>query len=79
MAKHRTYRNLPIIPARDMRAAASRACAAYGQIRERAEALSAELDETTAPHGIPVANLDEDDSMVAVVAAGVAVAAKGTR
>jgi hypothetical protein len=72
MAKHRTYRNLPIVRPRDMRSSAMRAIEAYGNVKSRAEALSAELDETTGRHGVPVAGLPEDDSMVTVVAAGVA-------
>jgi len=70
--RHRTHRNLPIVHARNMRAAATRACEAYGNIRARADALSAELDETTGRHGVPVAELPEDDSMVTAVAHGVA-------
>jgi hypothetical protein len=56
-----------------MRSAGKRACNAWAECRSVAEQLSEELDDATAPHGIPVTDLDEADSMVVAVKTAVAV------
>ena len=50
-----------------MQAAAIRALDAHRRARFVAESVSEELDETTAPHGIPVTELHDEDSLVVVV------------
>lgn len=50
-----------------MRAAGARASNAYDRVRQFADRVAEELDEVTSPHGIPVMNLDEEDSLVTTV------------
>lgn len=37
---------------------------AYHRLRTFADRLTDEMDEVTAPHGVPVTDLDEEDSLV---------------
>lgn len=48
-------------------AAGNRACAAYDRVKRFADRVSDEIDEVTAPHGIPVTNLDDEDSLVTTI------------
>jgi len=50
-----------------MQKAAARACDAHRRTQTIAEGVREELEETTAPHGIPVTELHEEDSLVTVV------------
>lgn len=44
-----------------------RATDAYSRIRRFAERVSEEMDEVTAPHGVQVTNLDDEDSLVTTI------------
>lgn len=57
-----------------MRAAGARASNAYDRVRQFANRVAEELDEVTSPHGIPITNLDEEDSLVTTVAEVIALA-----
>jgi hypothetical protein len=59
-----------------MKAAATRACDAYGSVRRAANKLAEEMDEVTASHGIPITELDVEDSAVIVVAQAIAANSK---
>jgi hypothetical protein len=50
-----------------MHAAGIRAIDAHKRLRSKAATLSREMDEVTSPHGIPVTNLSEEDSMVIAI------------
>lgn len=50
-----------------MRSAGMRAVNAWARCRDTAEQLNEELDDATAPHGIPVTGLCEEDSMVIAI------------
>lgn len=63
----------PVIDRRDsysqrLRAAAVRAAGAARELSRIANKLAEELDEVTAPHGIPVTELSDEDSMVRAIA-----------
>jgi hypothetical protein len=51
-----------------MVAASVRAIDANVRLRLRACALSEAIEETTAPHGVPITGLSEEDSMVTAIA-----------
>ena len=51
-----------------LQAAGLSARAAHQRLRRKAEALVEEMEEVTSPHGIVVADLDDEDSMVIAVA-----------
>ena len=48
-------------------AAGTRAFEAHARVRRFAERLCDELDQVTSPHGVPVTDLDPEDSMVIAV------------
>jgi hypothetical protein len=50
-----------------MQSAKIRAINAWAHCRVIADRLGREMDEATAPHGVPVTGLDEGDSMVVAV------------
>jgi hypothetical protein len=50
-----------------MQAAFTRADESIRRLQRVAIALSEEIDEVTAPHGVPVMDLDPEDSMVIAV------------
>lgn len=50
-----------------MRAASVRAFDALAALRRRADRLCEELDEVTAPHGIPNTELHDEDSAVTTI------------
>ncbi len=50
-----------------MQVAGLNARSAHVRIQRKAEALLEEMEEVTSPHGIVVAELDEEDSMVIAV------------
>lgn len=52
-----------------MRAASVRAFDAYAQLQRRANRILEEMDEVTAPHGVPVTELHDEDSAVTTVEA----------
>lgn len=64
-----------VVVTQRMQAAGIRACDAHRQARFVAESVCEELDETTAPHGIPV-EVSEEDSLVVVVDRALAAHAK---
>lgn len=47
--------------------AGTRATDAYALITQFADRVSEEIDDVTAPHGIPVTNLDAEDSLVTTI------------
>lgn len=51
-----------------LRAAAIRASGGALEVKRIADKLAEELEEVTAPHGIPVVELSDEDSMVKAVA-----------
>lgn len=62
-----------VVVTQRMQAAATRACDAHRRTARVAEGVGEELDETTAPHGIPVTELHDEDSLVVVVKEALAV------
>lgn len=50
-----------------MQAAGLSARAAYQRLRRKAETLVEEMEEVTSPHGVVIADLDDEDSMVVAV------------
>lgn len=56
--------------------AGTKACEAYDRLRRLADRLSEEMEEVTAPHGVPTQDLDSDDSLVTTIEA---VMASGER
>ncbi len=52
-----------------MRAASVRAFDSYASLQRRANRLLEEMDEVTAPHGVPTTELSEEDSAVTTVEA----------
>jgi hypothetical protein len=51
---------------------------AHARVRRLAERLVDELDHVTSPHGVPVTDLDPEDSMVVAVEHVIATAASTT-
>lgn len=49
------------------KAAGVRACDAYLTVQRKAARLAEELEDTTAPHGVPVTELSDEDSMVVAI------------
>jgi len=58
---------IKMTPESRVQAAGLSAQAAHQRLRRKAESLIEEMEEVTAPHGIPVAGLSADDSMVVAV------------
>lgn len=56
-----------VVVTQRLQSAGVRALDAHRRARMIAEMVNEELDETTAPHGIPVAFLKEEDSLVTTV------------
>lgn len=56
-----------------MQAAGRRAVDSYVRARTVARRLSEALEEATAPHGVPVAGLDDGDSLVIAVRDAISV------
>ncbi len=54
-----------------VQAAGVRAIDGYARVTRFANHVNDEIDEVTAPHGIPVTELHEEDSMVVAVAAAI--------
>lgn len=50
-----------------MQSACVRACDAYRTVSRKAERIQEELDEVTAPHGVPTTELHDEDSIVVAV------------
>lgn len=50
-----------------MASASVRACESYKSVQRAAERLGDELEDVTSPGGIPITNLDDEDSMVVAV------------
>ena len=57
-----------------MKSSAMRACEYYGRVTRRANQIVHELNEVTSPHGVPIANLSEEDSMVIATAEAIKAA-----
>lgn len=56
-----------------LESAGHRAQDAYRSVRRYAERVTEEMEEVTSPHGIPTANLSEEDSLVTTIAETIAV------
>lgn len=56
-----------VVVTQRMQAAGVRALDAHRRSRLIAESVGEELDETTAPHGVPVTELHDEDSLVIVL------------
>lgn len=56
-----------IVVTQRTQAAGVRAIEAFARLRRIADRLSEEIDEATAPHGVPTADLDSDDSLVTTI------------
>lgn len=59
-----------------MRAASVRAFDSYAGVQRRANRILEELDDVTAPHGVPTTELHEEDSAVTTVEAARSVNAE---
>ncbi len=59
-----------------LRAASLRACEAHQRAAKLAGLVNEELDETTIPHGVPVTELHDEDSLVIVVKEALAANSK---
>ena len=61
----------PTSPTERLQAAGVRALDAHARVTRVARRVQQELDEVTSPHGVPVVELSDEDSMV--IAVGTAI------